>query len=327
MTDRFDPTRRNLIWLAAAAATCAPALALAQQQFPPRQINIVIPFAPGGPGDALGRMIAEDWQNEFGVPVIVDNKPGAASMLATRLVANGPKDGSMVLLNLSSMLTNSLLYAKPGYDPLAMVPVTQITDSGTVLIAAASLGVNNLQEYVELARRSPGKVSYGSWGVGSSAHLFGEMLSDSAQINLLHVPYKAETPAVQDLLGGSVNAAFVAPGTYRSLAGKVRALAVTGPKRNALISEVPTFLEAGVRGPEVHGWIGMFAPPGTPPEIVARMNARLVAMLARPEIRKRFSDSWGFEAVGNTPAQFAEVIREDLAIWRRTISRLKIQLD
>lgn len=318
--------RRRHVLLAAAAA-CAPALTFAQQQFPPRQISIVIPFAPGGPGDALGRMIAEDWQAAFGVPVIVDNKPGAASMLATRLVANGPKDGSMVLLNLSSMLTNSLLYAKPGYDALAMVPVSQITEAGTVLVAASSLGANNLQEYIELARKSPGKVSYGSWGIGSSAHLFGEMISESAQVILLHVPYKAETPAVQDLLGGSVNAAFVAPGTYRSLAGKVKAMAVTGPRRNPLIPEVPTFLEAGVRGPEVHGWIGMFAPPGTPADIVTRMNARIVALLAKPEVKARFSDTWGFEAVGSSPAQFADVIQTDLGIWRRTISRRKIQLD
>lgn len=320
---RIALDRRRLL-LAAAAAACAPTFA---QQFPPRQISIVIPFAPGGPGDALGRLIAEDWHAGFGVPVIVDNRPGAASMLATRLVANAPKDGSMVLLNLSSMLTNSLLYARPGYDPLAMVPVSQITEAGTVLIARASLGADTLQDYLALARKSPGRISYGSWGVGSSAHLFGEMLAEGAQVNLLHVPYKSETPAVQDLLGGSVDAAFVAPGTYRSLAGKVRALAITGPRRNGLIGEVPTFLEAGVRGPEVHGWIGMFAPPGTPPEVVARMNTRLVALLARPEVKTRFSDSFGFEPVGNTPAQFAEIIRDDLAIWRRTVSRLKIQLD
>jgi tripartite-type tricarboxylate transporter receptor subunit TctC len=320
---RIALNRRSLL-LAATAAACTQAFA---QRFPPRQISIVIPFAPGGPGDALARLIAEDWQAGFGIPVIVDNRPGAGTMLATRLVATGPKDGSMVLLNLSSMLTNSLLYAKPGYDPLAMAPVTQITEAGTVLIARASLGANNLQEYLELARKSPGKISYGSWGVGSSAHLFGEMLAEGAQVNLLHVPYKAETPAVQDLLGGSVDAAFVAPGTYRSLAGKVRGLAVTGPRRNGLIGEVPTFLEAGIRGPEVHGWIGMFAPPGTPAEITGRMNARIAALLVRPDVKTRFSDSFGFEPVGNTEAQFAEIIKGDLAVWRRTVSRLKIQLD
>jgi tripartite-type tricarboxylate transporter receptor subunit TctC len=316
---------RRRVLLAAVAAACTPAFA--QQRFPPRQISIVIPFAAGGPGDALARLIAEDWQAGFGIPVIVDNRPGAGTMLATRLVATGPKDGSMVLLNLSSMLTNSLLYAKPGYDPLTMAPVTQITEAGTVLIARASLGVNNLQEYLELARKSPGKVSYGSWGIGSSAHLFGEMLAEGGQVNLLHVPYKSETPAVQDLLGGSVDAAFVAPGTYRSLAGKVRAMAVTGPRRNSLIGEVPTFLESGIRGPEVHGWIGMFAPPGTPPEVVGRMNARIAALLARPEVKTRFSDGFGFEPVGNSEAQFTEIIKTDLAVWRRTISRLKIQLD
>lgn len=314
--------RRSLLLLAAAAS--APAFG---QQFPPRQISIVIPFAAGGPGDAMARMIAEDWQSGFGVPVIVDNRPGASTMLATHMVANGPKDGSVVLLNLSSMLTNSLLYSKPGYDPLAMSPVTQITESGTVLIARASLGANNLQEYLELARKSPGNISCGSWGIGSSAHLFGEMLAEGAQVNLLHVPYKAETPAVQDLLGGSVDAAFVAPGTYRSLGNKVRALAVTGPKRNILIGEVPTFLESGIRGPEVHGWVGMFAPPGTTPEIVKRMNARIVALLAKPEVKTRFTDTFGFEPVGNTSAKFSEIIKTDLAIWRGTISRLKLQLD
>jgi tripartite-type tricarboxylate transporter receptor subunit TctC len=329
----MDSTARTLILAVAAVATIAAAASsgpAAAQAWPEKPIRFVVPFPPGGPLDISARLLAPRMAETWGQPVLVDNRPGAGGSIGAALVAKAAPDGYTLLMGaLSTHAVNPSLLAKIDYDPIRdFAPITMVSIVPNVLVVHPAVKAESVKELITLARAQPGRLTFGSGGSGSGGHLAGELLRSLAKLDITHVPYKGAAPAVTDLLGGQITMMFdnLASALPNIRAGKVRALAVTTAQRSGFLPEAPTMAEAGVPGFDISTWFGVFAPAGTPREVIGRLHRELVRILALAEVRERFA-GLGAEPVGNTPDQFLAFIRSEIAKYARLIREANIKAD
>jgi len=319
--------------LAALTASLALATPLAQAQAPawPRQpVTLVVPFPAGGPTDAMARALAQKLGERIGQTVIVENKGGAGGTIAAELVARAAPDGYTLFFGTTGTLAiNPSLYAKLRYDPVKdFAPVSLMATTMNVLVVNPDVPAKNLSDLVKLAKAKPGTITYGSAGNGSSNHLSGELLRSTAGVQVNHIPYKGSAPALVDLLGGRITMMFdtIAQQTQNVAAGKVRALAVTGPRRSPLLPDVPTAQEAGLKDFDVTIWYGVLAPAGTPAPVVERLSREIGTVMASEDMKKRMQAD-GAEARPTTPAEFAALIRHDMTKWGPVVKASGATLD
>ena len=305
--------RRRDLLAGAAAALSTAALPVHAQAFPSRPIRIVPFGTAGGPIDTLARIYADKLAAKWGQPVIVDPKPGASGIIAADFVAKAAPDGHTILLTLPLTHVNAaILQPKLPYDPVKdFQPLSMVAVGGPMLVTRANAPYSNVKEFVDFAKKK-GRMTYGTWGNGSTAHLFGELLKRQSGADLVHVAYKAEAAAHNDLFGESLDFAWANPSTARnqSQAGKMKVLAIAANNRVSTLPNVPTFKEQGFQGFDVESWIGAFAPAKTPEPVVQAWVAALREATAMADVQARLT-SYGFEPLGNTPAQFTERFRAD----------------
>ena len=322
------PRRLLLAALASSVIAAVPLLCPAQSfPIPGRQVRVVVPFPPGGQADFQARLIASKLSAALGVPVVVDNRPGASSIIGVQEVARAAPDGHTLLYTIASpIVVNPHLFAKLPYDPLRdLTPVTLTAVTAQVLVAHVSVPANDVKELVAYAKAHPGKLSFGSYGLGTSSHLYGEMLKASAGIDVVHIPYKGAADATKDLVAGRIDLMFMAltaPLPYVRQ-GKLKVLGVVGDKRIASLPGVPAIPEQGLQGLELTGWLGMFAPARIPASTVDRLNAELVKILREPEIVERFRQG-GSDVTSTTPKGFAALVHNDHEKWGEVVRRLGI---
>jgi tripartite-type tricarboxylate transporter receptor subunit TctC len=302
-------------WLAAGAAALATsALPVRAQAFPAARPIRIVPFGTaGGPIDTLARAYADKLSARWGQPVIVEAKPGASGILAADFVAKAAPDGHTVLFTLPlTHVNNAILQPKLPYDPVKdFQPLSMVATGGPMLVARADAPYSNLKEFIEHAKKS-GRLTYGTWGTGSTAHLFGELLRRQTGTELVHVAYKAESAAHNDLFGSTLDFAWANPATARNhtQGGKMKVLGIAAINRVSTLPNVPTFREQGFNGFDIESWIGVYAPAGTPAPAVQAWVAALREITATPDITARLT-AFGFEPLGNTPEQFMERYRAD----------------
>ena len=281
--------------------------------FPSRPIRIVPFGTAGGPIDTLARVYGEKLTQRWGQPVIVDAKPGASGILAADFVAKAAPDGHTVMFTLPlTHVNNAILNAKLPYDPVRdFTPLSQLATGGPMIVARANAPYADLKGFIEFARKQQ-VMNYGTWGTGSSAHLFGELLKRQSGANLVHVPYKSEVAAHGDLFGDVLDFAWANPSTARNQTqtGKMKALGIAGTRRVSTMPGVPTFGEQGFTGFDLDSWIGVYAPARTPPAIVEAWTTALREITRMPDVAARLT-VFGFEPLGNTPAQFTEIFKAD----------------
>jgi tripartite-type tricarboxylate transporter receptor subunit TctC len=281
-----------------------------------------VPFAPGGSTDTLARTIGMKLADALGQQVVVDNRTGANGDIGMEIVARSRPDGYTIVLGyIANLAIAPSLYAKMPYDPVKdFAPVTQPASSPNVLTAHPSVQAKTLQELIALAKAKPGQISFASTGVASVGHLTGELINNLAGIRMTHVPYKGSGQAVTDILGGHVQVMFsgFSSTLHHIKAGKLRALAVTGPKRSPALAEVPTISEQGFPGVEATAWYGVLAPAGTPKPVITRLHGELVRILKQPDVVQKL-DGLGFEIVASTPEQFGAYIRTEIKKWEKVV--------
>ncbi len=308
-----------------------PLAVLAQQatDYPTRPVKILVGYQAGGPTDLTARLIAARLQTALGQPFVVENKPGAGSNIASEQLAASPPDGYTLMVAASQTTWNSILYKGLKYDPVkSFAPISKIMASPAVLVTSPQLPVKTVGELLARARKDPGKMSFASTGNGSVPHLTGELLKAKAGVELIHVPYRGAGPAMTDLLSGQVDMAFMTALSAMPFVkdGKLQALAVTSEQRLRQLPDVPTLKEAGVPGVDIESWNGMFAPAGTPPAIVQKLNAQVVAALQAPDVRKSFEDQ-AATVVGNSPAEFAAQIQNEVQKNGQFIRSINLKVD
>jgi len=322
----LDPGKhRSKAQAIAVAAGCALALshgAVSAQAFPNKPIRMVVPFAPGGPTDIVGRAIAQRMTETFGQTVIVDNRAGAGGVVGADLVAKAPADGYTVLLcSTGAIAINPGLMPNMPYDSVRdFAPLSLVVTIPYLLLVSASSPMHSVQAMIAAAKSRPGQLNFGSAGTGSTSHLAGELFKSMAKIDMVHVPYKGSAPAATDLIGGQLHTMFDAVAVALPLVrgGKLRALGISTVKRSQLVPDVPTIAEAGVPGYEVATWHGICAPAGTPRPVVTTLNHAIVKAVHHPETKQRLV-SIGADVVGSTPDAFARFIRSELEKWSRII--------
>lgn len=313
----------NLRFLRLVALLLAASLPLAvpaQETWPAKPIRIVVPFAPGGTSDILARVLGERLAAALKQPVVVDNKAGAGGIIGADAVAKSPADGYTFLLGtIATHAINPVLMAKMPYDATRdFAPVILLGSISNVLLVGADQPYQSVRDLIAAAKAKPGDIAFAAAGQGSSQHMSGETFKVLTGVSMTFISYKGSAPAIQDLIGGQVPVSFetVTVALPHVKAGKARALAVTSAKRTRVLPDTPTMQEAGVPGFDVASWQALYAPAGTPPAIVARMNAEIEKILALPDVAARM-DGLGLEHSANTPAQFAEFGRAELAKWAR----------
>ena len=287
------------------------------QSFPSQTVRIVVPYAAGGSTDVLARALARDLSTVWGHPVLVENISGADSTIGASRVATATPDGHTLLLTIDpTVVGNRFLFKKLPYDPdKSLIPITMLARSGSFVIVHPSVPAKNLRELVEMARGAPGKVAYGSVGRGTPAHLVLETISKREGVSFIHVPYKGVAPATTAVVSGEVSISVASPAATGAMvrAGKVRAIAITSPSRTSLFPDVPSTVESGY--PYVISWIwfGLFSPGGTDPQLVERIHRDATAILKRPEFTAKYISAFSLDLVANSPAEFADAIRADVA--------------
>jgi tripartite-type tricarboxylate transporter receptor subunit TctC len=316
--------RRGAVTALVAAAACVgvPGVGSAQSKFPERPVTFVVPGPAGGGPDQVARLIGDGLATRLGAPVIVENKAGATGMIGAENVARAEPNGYRLLFTVTALVQAPAVFAKVPYNvDKDFVPLAQVANAPVVLVVRADSKITSVAEFIQAGKHSK-PLSYGTFGVGSSYHIYGEALARSQHLNLLNVPYKGESLALQDLLGGALDATFVSvgTGTPQIRAGKVRALAIVSKSRSSLLSAVPTFEESGVAGMDAVGWFGVLAPAGTPAPIASKIAADIDAVVADPAVSTRLKDL-GFEPVtGVTLASFGMVLRTEAAKWKGLIA-------
>jgi tripartite-type tricarboxylate transporter receptor subunit TctC len=321
------PFSRRSMMAAATAALALPGTAGAQA-WPARPIRLVVPFSAGaGISDILARLIGQHLSAALGQQVVIDNRPGAGGNLGADIVAKAAPDGYTVLLGSSFLAVNAYLYAQTPFDALAdFVPVSSVAINPLLLVVHPSVPAKSVAELVALAKARPGQLNYGSGGIGSTPFLATEQFKARAAIDITHVPYKGGAPALADLAAGQLTMMIEnMPGTMPFVrGGKMRALAITSRQRSGLEPELPTMIEAGVPDYEMIGWNGFFFPKGTSPEIVTRLQAALVTVLAKPEVKEQLV-AIGAEGVGDSPQSFAAFFKNETTRWGKLIKDLGIK--
>jgi tripartite-type tricarboxylate transporter receptor subunit TctC len=296
------------------------------QNYPSKAIRFIVGFAPGGPNDILARIVSQKLTESFGVPVTVDNRPGADSMIGTQMAARSAPDGYTISMISAGATIHPSVYTNVPYDvEKDFSHVTLLASTDFLVVVNPSLPVKSIKELIALAKVRPGQLNFASSGTGGSLHLAGELFKSLAHVDMNHVPYKGGAPAANDVIGGQVELMFspipVAMPHVKS--GRLRVLAVTGGKRWPTLPEVPTVAEAGVPGYEVTGWYGIVAPARTPAAIVMRLNQEIVKMLALADVRQQFA-SFDLEPIGSSPEQMASHVNAELAKWANVVRDAKL---
>jgi tripartite-type tricarboxylate transporter receptor subunit TctC len=308
----------------AAALALAPLAAQAQAPFPAKPITIIVPFSAGGTTDILARVVGQYMSKDLGQPVIVDNRAGAAGNIGAQIVARAAPDGYTLLMGtVGTHAINQSLYKKMPFDPIKdFAPLSRVALVPNLLVANPSQPYKTVKEMIAYAKANPGKITFASSGNGTSIHLSGELFQHMAGVEMQHIPYRGSAPAVTDLIGGQTAVMFDnMPSSIAYVkSGKLRALAVTTPKRSPALPDVPTIAEAGVPGYSATSWFGLLAPANTPAPVVAKLNASILKALADPEVNKKLAEQ-GAEPHGEKPEQFAEFIRSETAKWGKTVKQ------
>ena len=300
----------------------------AQTNYPTRPIHFITPFPPGGSLDPLTRMSAQKLSEKWGQPTVVENRPGGNSIIGTQAVARAAPDGYTILVAGTPHVINPSLFATP-YDALKdFAPIATIARSRQILSVNPSLPVRTLQDLLALAKAKPGQINYSSSGTGNTNHLAGELLCALTGVKMQHIPYKGAGPAIIDLISGQVQMAFQVPISVipHIRSGRLRPIAITGATRVQPLPQVPTFAEAGLPTMDMSGWTGMFAPAGTPKEIVEKMSGEMARILASPDVVERLTNQ-GLEPFISTPEQFAALLRSDMARFAKLIKEAKIKVE
>jgi tripartite-type tricarboxylate transporter receptor subunit TctC len=305
-------------------------VAQAQGKFPDKPVTIVVPTAPGGSTDFTARLIAEPLSRALGQPVVVDNKAGASGNIGNQFVARAKSDGYTLLLAYSGyQVGNPHLFTKTGWDPIKdFAPISMLTRAPQVLAVRANLPANNMKELIAYAKANPGKLNYASSGMGSIQHIAGELFKQMTGTFITHIPYRGSGPAVQDLLGGQVDLFFTTPASVVShiKADKLKGLVVTSVNRLGSLPQVPTSKESDLKAFTLDSWFALYAPAGTPPEVVQRLNAELAKILTNPELKKKAEDA-GTQVDHMGPAALGDYTRKELTYWGQVIQSAKISAD
>jgi tripartite-type tricarboxylate transporter receptor subunit TctC len=315
------PFKRRLLRAALALAGSALPIAAWPQAWPNKAVRLVVPYAAGGGVDTVGRAIAQQLTESLGQAVLIDNRPGANSVIGTEQVARSPADGHTLLVTLVSHYAMPFLSRNVRYDPVKdFTPITIIGKAPQAMFVNPSTGIRSVKELIDYARKNPGKVSYATSGAGTSQHLGGELLNHAAGIDMAHVPYKGGPPAVTDLIAGQVSLMFeTGPGILPHVrSGKLRALGVGSVRRSAATPDLPTIAEQGFPGFDGVAWIGFVAPAGVPRPIVDKLAAETAAIIALPEVRERLL-ALGAEPGWGTPDDFAAYMKSEIAKWGKVI--------
>jgi tripartite-type tricarboxylate transporter receptor subunit TctC len=308
---------------------CVASTALSQD-YPSRPIRIIVPFPAGGTADLLARQIGPTMSEALRQQVIIENRTGAGGNIGADLAAKSKPDGYTLLMGtVSTHAINPNLYPKMPYDPVKdFAPVTMVARMPNLLVVHPSVPANNVAELIALAKAKPGALAFASAGNGTTQHLAGEVFKKMAGVDMIHVPYKGNAPAVTDLVGGQVQVMFdnIPVSLQQVRAGKLRALAVTGPARSPVLPELPTVAEAALPGYSITSWFGLYAPSGTSPQIIERLNREANKALATAQIRRRLTDQ-GIEPAGGTPGQFADFMRAELVKWGKIVRESGARVD
>lgn len=301
----------------------------AAQEFPSRPVHVVVPFPPGGALDLLARKLGEKMQGAMGQPIVIENKPGAGTLIGTDYVARSAPDGYTLILTSSGGITQApALYSKLSYDPSKLTPITQVAIVPVVLIVRADTPVNSVKELAEYLRARPGKTNYASFGNGSTMHIYGETFKRATGTDTVHVPYKGDAPSMAALLGGEVQYLFTNPVSASGFAkqGKVKMLAVTGGERLPALPNVPTMSEAGMKGFEAEGWYAYFGPANIPPVVAEKLHKTISAIVKSPDINE-FLQAQGTKPTGVGLREFGATLPGEQAIWGKLIRQNGIKLD
>jgi tripartite-type tricarboxylate transporter receptor subunit TctC len=300
----------------------------AHAAYPDKPIRLVVPYTPGGVTDLLARAVAKALSERVKQSVIVDNRAGAGGNIGAEVVAKSPADGYTLLMgSAATQAINASLYKRLPYDHIKdFAPITLVAEVPNILVVNPLIPARNVSELIAYGKANPDKLSFGSSGTGGTIHLSGELFKSMAGVKMLHVPYKGSAPAVSDLLAGQINLMFDSSVAPYVKSGKLRALAVTSAKRSPVLPDVPTMAQAGLPGYEATAWFGILAPAGTPLSIVDKLNKNLVAILRDAEMRK-WMQSQGADAIGDTPSEFAAYIKTETAKWARVVKEAGVSAD
>jgi len=316
-------------WIAGLVLASLAAFAHAQA-WPSKPIKYVVPFAPGGTTDILARTVGEKLALALGQPVVIENKPGAGGGVGAEFTAKAAPDGYTIMGGtISTHAINASLYDKLPYDPVKdFVAITLIARVPNMLVVNPSVPAGSVKELIALLKANPNKYTFASSGNGTSQHLSGELFKSMAGVEMQHIPYKGSPPALQDVVGGQVTMTFdnITTAWPLAKAGKLRALAVTTATRSAIAPEVPTLAESGLPGFEVGSWQGVFAPAGTPPAIVRRLNVEIVKILNLPDVKERLV-GLGAEPVGNSSEEFSAMVRGEVVKWADVVKKSGAKVD
>ncbi len=329
-----QPIRRRLVQgaLAATATSGLAAATLAQAQtpasaYPGRPVKLVVPFPAGGATDLTARLLAGKLAEAWGQPVLVENRPGASGMIGGEQVARATPDGLTLLVTITTHIQNPALFAKIPYDVLKdFEPISQICLSYLVLAVKPEFPARDVREFSALVKANPGKYTFGSFGTGSSSHIVGERFARNQGLDMAHVPYKGAAPLVTDLIGGQVSSSWidVSTATQHLAAGRLKPLVVTGGKRAPMLPNVPTMGESGFSGYEPLGWVGMFAPAGTPKALIEKISRDVMRVVKMPDVAARLNEQT-LVPVGDSPESFANTLRTDMALWGKIVAEAGIK--
>ena len=309
-----------------ALALLAPMAAFAQGTYPSQAIKFIVPYPAGGATDTLARTVAQKLNEAWSQPVVIENKAGASGTIGNQFVTKAPADGYTVLVAITALIQQPSLMDKLGYDPLKdLTPVTMIARSPSMLAVPVDSQVKTLKDYIALAKSQPGKINYGTYGAGTSAHIQGSLLAQQAGLELIHVPFNGAAPLVTNLVGGQLTSAFIDSASARPHLPKLRALAVTGTARIPGMPDVPTFQELGYHSFDPYGWFALLVPAGTPPAVVNKLSVEVNRILKLPDVTAKI-EGLGLQVGGGTPDDMAKVMRNDSGIYAKIIKDAGIKL-
>ena len=312
----------------AVALACACGTTHAQK-YPAKQIRLIVPYTPGGPTDILARAVGQALTDAWGQPVIVENRPGASGNVGTAIGVKAPADGYTLNMASISFAVAPVLDGKAGFDPVKdFAPITLLATVNNLLVVHPSLPVKSVRELIAFAKARPAQVTFASGGPGGAQHLAGELFNSMAGIKMTHIPYRGSAPGLTALIGGEVIVGFsdMLISLQHVKSGKLRALAVTGAERSALIPELSTIAESGLPGYAVTAWFGLLAPAGTPPDIIAQINSEVVKSFRTPQMKERLA-ALGADPVGSTPDQLAAFIKTEMAKWAKVVKAAGIRAE
>ncbi|NLY63397.1 MAG: tripartite tricarboxylate transporter substrate binding protein [Alcaligenaceae bacterium] len=319
----------SLLGMAFAALMPVQTAMASLKGYPDKSIRMVIPGPPGGATDIITRLVSAELSKELGQTVWVDNKPGASATIGNNIVAKSEPDGYTLLLTFTAIVQAPWLYKNIPYDGLKdLIPITQLARSSDLFMVHKDLNVNTLEEFIELAHKNPDKYAYGSYGNGTSSHIHGEQFKRAKNIEMTHIPYRGASPALQALLAGDLSAAFIDITTMTAFldSDKFKVLAVTGSDRLKTLPNVRTFTEMGIEGFTSNGWLGVFAPANTSPEMVKFLSEKLDKVLKLPAVQQRFQE-FGLRQVSNTPEEFQTILLKDYENYGNIIKAANLRID